>query len=178
MACFTQWWKNVSTAFAVALLAGCAAADSGSLAIRSAHLDAGGNRLRASIDYQPSEAQLAALEHGVPLVLELRITGSESALDPMEVDLVMRYYPLSRRYRLSAAGFGIDSNFALRGYLFDALARLRLSLPRNPCAGSAQCSLDVGLDTGSLPGALRLPALVTPGWQLDDARYLLADDPA
>lgn len=160
------------------LLAGCAATDSGSLAIRRASLGGDGQRLLASIDFRPSEAQIAALEHGVPLVLQLKLAGSGSGLAPVELDLVMRYYPLSRRYRLSAAGYGIDSNFALRGYLFDALARLRLPLPRNPCAGAASCALQVGLDTTRLPGALRLPALVTPGWRLADARFLLTDDPA
>lgn len=167
-------WKNIHREVVVLVLAcmalgGChgAEGDSPQLSITHAHIErgAGDAWLRASIDLRPSVVQMDALQHGVPLVLRMTIAGDGSA-PTAEIVLTLRYFPLSRRYQLRATPGEDDRSFALRGYLFDALERLRVHLPRDPCVGAKHCRLRVNFDYAALPGALRLPALLEPSWRV------------
>lgn len=154
------------------VLGGCHASPDArpQLSITHAHIerDVGAAWLRAGIDLRPSTVQMDALQHGVPLVLRLTISGADAAAST-SMGLTLRYFPLSRRYQLRIMPAADDRSYALRGYLFDALTRLRVRLPHDPCAGATNCRLQVHLDYAALPGALRLPALLEPGWRVAPA---------
>lgn len=182
-----RYWKSPQPEHLLAVLAclslaACAAepGDAARLAIDQASIITRGatTELLASVDFQPSVRQLQAMEHGVPLVLRVRAFASDGS-DAVETRLSLRYFALSRRYQLRTetsdieAG-GIDRSFALRGYLLDALQRLRLPLSHNPCAEAEHCTLKIGMDYTELPGALRLPALIKPEWRVADATYKFA----
>lgn len=126
-----------------------------------------GATLNVDLHFQPSALQLEALEHGVPLILDLRVSSDHSA--PVSMHIGLRYFPLSRRYQLHT-GTGGDRSFALRGYLLDALQRLHLPLPHDPCVGVGPCRVEVRFDYSRLPGALRLPALLRSQWRVPVAR--------
>ncbi len=137
------------------------------LAIDYARLAGSGTapELRLGLDFRPGATQLAALDHGVPLDLEVAVRGARGETT---VSLGLRYFPLSRRYRLHSDA-GIDRSFALRPYLLDALGSLRLPLAHNPCQAGTACRVEVTLDRSHLPGALRLTAFLQPGWHLPPA---------
>lgn len=155
------------------LLAGCtASSDAPQLELTRASVVQRGNvtELDAAIDFRPSAVQLDALDHGVPLSLRVRVSGAAGQAQTARV--VLRYFPLSRRYQLHAEPGG-DRSFALRGYLLDALQRLSLPLADNPCAGDGECRVEARFDYSALPGALRLPALIRSSWRVPDAQFTL-----
>ncbi|HET6631717.1 MAG TPA: hypothetical protein VFG73_03305 [Rhodanobacteraceae bacterium] len=153
-------------------LAGCQPGEAPRLVIDAAaiHRQGGAAELRARIDFRPSEVQLDALEHGVPLVLGLTV-GGDGAAPPARLNLSLRYFPLSRRYRLRVEPGAQDASFALRGYLFDALDRLRVPLAHDPCVAPGSCRIEVHFDYAALPGALRLPALLRGAWRVPPAHH-------
>ncbi|MGB8635389.1 MAG: DUF4390 domain-containing protein [Rhodanobacteraceae bacterium] len=125
---------------------------------------AGGVALNLDLRFRPSTVQLDAMDHGVPLNFTIRVMGDGGA-PAVSTGIGLRYFPLSRRYQLHL-GAGDDRSFALRGYLLDALQRLSLPLPHDPCPGSGACRVEARLDYSRLPGALRLPALLRPAWHV------------
>ncbi len=164
---------------AALLLAGCAAADNAPrLDVARASLVHRGTtpELDVAIAFRPGPVQLDALDHGVPLSLRLRIVG-DGAAPPAALRLVLRYFPLSRRYQLRVIP-GSDRSFTLRGYLLDALQRLNLPLAHDPCAGAASCRVELRFDYSSLPGALRLPALIRPAWRVTPVQAPVHKDAA
>ncbi len=111
-----------------------------------------------------------ALDHGIPIALDI-VLRAGNPLWPghkTRTRVVLRYYPLSRRYQLQGLHAATERSFAVSAYLLDALGSLRVDVP------SAFASLprgtplrvDVGLDRATLPGALRLPSLIEPAWRL------------
>lgn len=181
MACSTPYLKrhmrdwppltgSVLMLAVLSLTACSAASDRPQLAISQAHLVGQGEGVALNVDLQfrPSPLQLDALDHGVPLTLDLRVS-SEKGGPVVSRQLGMRYFPLSRRYQLHM-GSGVDRSFALRGYLLDALQRLHLPLPHDPCAGASRCRVEARLNYSRLPGALRLPALLRPQWRVPVAQ--------
>lgn len=177
MACFTPYSKRhmrdrrpltgAALLLATLVLAACSAApDRPQLDLSQARLVSRGTgvALDVNLRFRPSPVQLDALDHGVPLTLDLRISGEKGG-QALSRQLGLRYFPLSRRYQLHM-GSGTDRSFALRGYLLDALQRLHLPLPHDPCAGASRCRIEARLDYSRLPGALRLPALLRPQWRV------------
>ncbi len=91
-----------------------------------------------------------------------------------EQHIELRYFPLSRRYQLRDLDATADvRSFATPGYLLAGLNSLRLPLPAAfaSLARGTTVRVDAGLETAALPGALRLPALFEPAWQLSAAEY-------
>lgn len=164
---------------AALLVAGCSATDAqprldinrASMVIRGTAVE-----LDAAIAFRPSPTQLQALDHGVPLSFRVTVSG-DGKLPPARLRLVLRYFPLSRRYQLRVVP-GTDRSFALRGYLLDALQRLSLPLTHDPCTGIGSCRVQVQFDYSGLPGALRLPALVRPAWRVPKAQIAVRIDAA
>lgn len=183
-ACITRCWRRrradgpparagnarrCALAATLLALAACSAGgDISRLSLGQAQISARGGQteLALALRFIPAGAPLEALERGVPLHLRVSLDGAGARRD---IDLVLRHYPLSRRYQLHIDG-SEDRSYALRGYLLDALERLRLPLADNPCRGAAPCRVEVRLDRSRLPGALRLPALLDPAWRLAPAR--------
>jgi hypothetical protein len=175
--------RLASVALAACLLAGCGALERqhpGSLAIRSAHIAGTTDAplLALSLDCRLSGPMQDALDHGIPLTFRIRVDAGRWRLLPSalrsEQRIELRYFPLSRRYQLRDLDAQADvQSFATTGYLLAALASLRMPLPAAFAALPRETPVRVGaeLDTALLPGALRLPALFEPAWQLTATEF-------
>jgi hypothetical protein len=175
----------VACAFALAtsVIAGCgalAAQQPGTLAIRGARVGGTSDApmLELGIDCRLSGPMQDALDHGIPLTFRIRVDAGRWRLLPSaardEQRIEIRYFPLSRRYQLRDLDAPLDvRSFATPGNLFAALNAMRLPLPPAFAALPPGSAVRIGmtLETESLPGALRLPALFEPAWQLTAAEY-------
>jgi len=178
MAFFMHCWKSIVSACACILLAACAAAgDAAQLRVRSANVNQG--VLTARLQWQPSDAVLDALDHGIVLdfIVDLRAYGPtrlgwRTTLARAERHIELRYFPLSRRYQLRDLDRGDTRSYAARSLLLAALEDLRLELPDAWQRSAArEFVLRIDLDRDRLPGALRLPALLRPDWRLSSGDY-------
>jgi hypothetical protein len=167
----------------VCALAGCgvlAQQQPGTLAIRSARL-AGANdapMLELGLDCRLSGPMQDALDHGIPLTLIVRIDAGRWRFLPSaarsEQRIELRYFPLSRRYQMRDLDAPADvRSFATPGYLLAGLNSLRLPLPAvfATLPHDASAHVEAGIEAAALPGALRLPALFEPAWQLSATEY-------
>lgn len=160
---------------ACAMLAGCgllAEQQPGSLGVRQAQrVVVGANaRLDLSLDCRLSGPMQDALDHGIPIVLEVDVSAGRwpRTLASARPRIELRYFPLSRRYQLRVPGNEDVRAFATQAHLVAALGSLRLALPSAFAALPAGTPLQVSvaIDPAALPGALRLPALFEPAWRL------------
>jgi hypothetical protein len=168
-----QLWKRITSILCAIALAACARAP-GALAIRSANVDAG--VLSAHVDWQPDAQVLAALDHGIALDFIVTVAartpgalGSRTAQQQRHLQL--RYFPLSRQYQLRDLDLAQTRSFAARALILAAFEDLRLPLPGWDAHGAKNLALDIELDRDTLPGALRLPALLHPAWHLSSGDY-------
>lgn len=180
-----QCSKSLASAIVLAAcaLAGCGALarqEPGTLAIRSAHLSGAPDAptLLLALDCRLSGPMQDALDHGIPLTFRIRVDAGRWRYLPASVAseqrIELRYFPLSRRYQLRDLDASGDvRSFATPGYLLAGLSSLRLPLPAAfaTLPGHTPMRVDAGLDTAALPGALRLPALFEPAWQLEAAEF-------
>jgi hypothetical protein len=173
-----RYWKNIASAAVAFALAACSAGgDDAPLGIRTATVEQG--VLTAHLRWQPDEAVLDALDHGIVLdfVLDLRAYatahfGWRDTLASARRHIELRYFPLTRRYQLRDLDRGETRSYAARALLTAALEDLRLELPADwPRAAAAAYTLSVDLDRDRLPGALRLPALLRREWRLSSGDY-------
>ena len=173
-------WKKLAVSLILAgLLGGCDALREqapGSLVVREAQLvsAADGMRLDVTLDCRFNGPINDALEHGIPVTLDIRLRaqGARGTLeDQRQVEL--RYFPLTRRYQLRDTGSDSVRSFAASAYLTDALAALRLPLPATfaELPVGTRLRLNVELDHSALPGALRLPAMLEPAWRLSAPEF-------
>jgi hypothetical protein len=164
-------------------LAGCGALagqQPGTLTIRSAEIAGTTDAplLALALDCRLSGPMQDALDHGIPLTFRIRVDAGRWRWLPSaaktEQRIELRYFPLSRRYQLRDLDAQADvRSFATTGYLLAALNSLRVPLPAAfaTLPRDTQVSVDAGLETAALPGALRLPALFEPAWQLTATEY-------
>lgn len=173
-----QFWKKIASIAAAAALAGCSTgATSAQLRISAAAVRQG--VLSARLQWQPSDAVLDALDHGIVLdfVVDLRAYGPtrlgwRDTLAHAERHIELRFFPLSRRYQLRDLDRGETRSYAARALLMAALEDLRLELPGDWTRSTAvSYALSVELDRERLPGALRLPALLRPEWRVSSGDY-------
>jgi hypothetical protein len=124
--------------------------------IRSAQV--GADSLILDLDLRFSATQLAALDHGIPLQLSVRIDGAGAhALRTIE----MRFRPLARQYELQLPSDSNPRLFASRARMLAALDRVRID-----AIGFSAERARVELVSSALPPSLRLPALIDPDWRL------------
>ena len=163
---------------AFAMLGGCgllAEQQPGSLGVRQAQLvTVGGNiRLELALDCRLSGPMQDALDHGIPIVLEVDVRAGNwpRTLASARPRIELRYFPLSRRYQLRVGGGDDVRALATQAHLVAALGSLRLGLPATFAGLPAGTPLHVraAIDPAALPGALRLPALFEPAWRLASA---------
>jgi hypothetical protein len=175
-----RYWKKFASALCVAgLLSGCEALREqtpGTLVVREARLVhvAEGPRLEVALDCRLNGPISDALEHGIPITLDLRLRTLGKSVDLHDRrQIELRYFPLTRRYQLRDSGTGDIRSFSASGYLIDALSGLHLPLPIvfAGLSPGTRLQLDVGLDHAALPGALRLPAVLEPAWRLVAPEY-------
>jgi hypothetical protein len=173
-----QFWKKIASVAAAAALAACGnSANDAQLRISGATVRQG--VLSARLQWQPSDAVLDALDHGIVLdfVVDLRAyapprLGWRDTLAHIERHIELRFFPLSRRYQLRDLDRGETRSYAARALLMAALEDLRLELPDDWTQATAgSYALSVDLDRERLPGALRLPALLRPEWRLSSGNY-------
>ncbi len=166
--------RGVIAALLLAGLSACGALahqQPGAIEVRQAQLlvQDGAARLELALDCRLSGPMQDALDHGIPisLVVDVRAAGGAHAQPRVE----LRYFPLTRRYQLDDNGRDDERGFATHGHLLAALGSLRLNLPASFAHLPAHTLLrvSVALDSAALPGALRLPALFEPAWQLASA---------
>jgi hypothetical protein len=174
---------RVAAIFAACLVAGCgviAQQKPGTLAIHGARIAGTPDApmLELGLDCRLSGPMQDALDHGIPLTLSIRAAAGRWRFLPSaarsEQRIELRYFPLSRRYQLRDLDAAADvRTFATPGYLLAGLNSLRLPLPASFAAlpGGATVRVGAELETAALPGALRLPALFEPAWQLSAAEY-------
>lgn len=148
----------------------------GSLVVRNARLVAGGGApvLELGLDCRFSGPVQDALEHGIPITLQIDLTAGRWPRAQRQTHRVeLRYFPLSRRYQLREAGSAEPRSYATPAYLVAALGALRFDLPASFAGLPPATPLQVSarLDPAALPGALRLPALFEPAWRLVAADY-------
>lgn len=165
---------RIALLLAAAAVAACGVIEQqkpGTLVVRSAQLGAGGAGavLELALDCRLSGPMQDALEHGIPLTLDIGLrAGRWPHASHAQHRVELRYFPLSRRYQLRDVGNEDLRSFATPAYLVAALGSLRLPLPAEfadlPAATPLQVS--AALDPAALPGALRLPALFEPAWRL------------
>jgi hypothetical protein len=171
-------------AFAIAcLIAGCGALaqqQPGTLTIRAARLAGTGDLpvLEIALDCRLSGPMQDALDHGIPLTISVEVDASRWRWLPSDARAAqrfeLRYFPLSRRYQLRDLDMTSDvRTFATPGYLLAGLNSLRLPLPVTFAAmpRGSQVRVRAAFDSSALPGALRLPALFEPAWQLSAPEY-------
>jgi hypothetical protein len=171
-----QLWIKLTNIFFCLTLAACASAPEPALIVRSAGV--GGGVLNARLQWHPDASVLAALDNGIALdfTVTLRAQGSavlgwHRTLAAWHRHLELRYYPLSRQYQWRDLDRGETRSYAARALLIAALEDLRLPMPEFDAAGAQRFVLDITLDRNALPGALRLPALLRPAWQLSSGDY-------
>jgi hypothetical protein len=162
---------------ACALLAGCGLLlhqEPGSLSVRNAQLLAFGDgaQLELGLDCRLSGPMQDALDHGIPITFAIDVrAGSWGSTVRAAPRVELRYFPLSRRYQLRSGSTDDVRSFATQAWLVAALGSLRINLPpafaRLPT--DANLRVRAAIDPTALPGALRLPALFEPAWQLGSA---------
>jgi hypothetical protein len=146
----------------------------GSLGVRNAQLLAfdGNAQLELGLDCRLSGPMQDAFDHGIPITFSIDVrAGSWGSAARATPRVELRYFPLSRRYQLRSGSTDDVRNFATQAWLVAALGSLRLSLPpafAHLPAGT-QLRVRAAIDATALPGALRLPALFEPAWQLSSA---------
>ncbi|MBS0567554.1 MAG: DUF4390 domain-containing protein [Proteobacteria bacterium] len=179
------WKKFINILFPVmlaALAGACARTGDGvRFGVREAAVADG--VLSAQLDWQPSETLLDGLDHGIPLVFDIRLSAQAPGKLGLRAELAtqrwrreLRYFPLTRQYQLrdpdAAHGGTQTRSYAVRALVIAALADLRLPLDPTLVAAAAQrYVLRIDLERDALPGALRLPALIDADWRLSTGNY-------
>jgi hypothetical protein len=169
-------------------LAACARQGAPELVLSGARVEARGTGavLLVECDWRPSAAMLEALDHGVVLGLRLTLSRQHRGLvgwrDAASVErhLELRWFPLTRQYQLRDLEQGSVRSFGVRASALAALGHYELPLSsREVMAAAAERQrLVVDFDAGTLPGALRLPALVQGQWRQQAAERTWFDSPA
>jgi len=167
-------WTKLTSILCCVALAACARAP-GALVVRSAAIESG--VLSARVDWQPDARVLAALDHGIALDFIVSVAAGTPGMLGMDNAaqqrrrLQLRYFPLSRQYQLRDLDLAQTRSFSARSLALAAFEELRLPLPGWDAHGARRFALDIALDRESLPGALRLPALLQPAWHLSSGEY-------
>jgi hypothetical protein len=129
-------------------------------------------RVEISCDQQlelSAEAR-AALQHGVPLTIEveliLRDVASRTRVGGVTRSYEVRYLPLSEHYQISGIGARNVATFPRLRHALAELSHLDLSLDVGTLpTGNYEVLVRSRLDHGQMPPPMRLPALFDPAWK-------------
>ncbi len=133
--------------------------------------------LDATIHFEFNETVLEALEHGVPLTIELQLRVVRSGAWFWEPDVVnlqryrlLRFHALTRLYEIRDLEHNHSQSFATRDIAIAALGEIQ-ALPvvdrRQLAAGAAyEIEVRASLDIESLPLTLRPLAYLSADWNL------------
>ena len=161
-------------AAALALLLGGCSGQSVETRFKINHLDShwasGHIAINCEQTLQLSAEARNALEHGVPLTIEveviLRDLATTTRIDDVTSRYELRYLPLSEHYRVSGAGPHEIANFPRLRHALAKLSRLELSMEVGTLPGGEYELLARSrLVHGEMPPPMRLPALFDPDWK-------------
>jgi len=141
-----------------------------------AHWDNGRIDIRCEQRLQLSAGAREALEHGVPLTIEVEVLirdmASRTRIDEVTSRHELRYLPLSEHYRVSGDGMDDIANFPRLRHALARLSRLELSIEAGTLpAGEYEVLARSRLVHGEMPPPMRLPALFDPEWNHTSAWY-------
>jgi hypothetical protein len=111
-----------------------------------------------------------ALEHGVPLTIEVEVILRDLATRTRIEDVTSRYelsyLPLSEHYRISGTRPHETANFPRLRHALAKLSRLELSMEVGTLPdGEYEVLARSRLVHGEMPPPMRLPALFDPDWK-------------
>lgn len=175
-----QAWPGLWLCLLLCLATAAAAADGvqdSSFEVREARslLVDGVYRISALVEYRLGDQALEALQHGVPLVLEIRIQVIRERdwlwneqVAQLRQRYQLRYHALSQRYLVHSFNTGVQQSFQ---YLEDALHSIG-SLYDLPLLDARlltrgdryELRLRADLDIEELPTPIRLWAYLSSGW--------------
>ena len=123
-------------------------------------------------DLRLSQDAVEALEHGVPLTIqlqmELRDANTLTLLADESRRFVIRYRPLVQRYELSGPGEDNPRTFPRLRHVLKDLADVDLDLKTGPLVpGRYEFRARTRLENTRLPAPMRLPARFSDQWQHD-----------
>ena len=155
------------------LLAACSGQDEKArfeIDVLDASWSSGRIDVRCEQRLQLSEEAREALEHGVPLTIEveviLRDMATRTRVDEITGRYELRYLPLSEHYRVSTVGTREVANFPRLRHALAKLSRLELSMEVGTLPGGEYEVLARSrLRHGDMPPPMRLPALFDPDWK-------------
>ena len=169
--------RVIACALLALALAGCMGTrDTGnSLSVRNASIVStiSGPVLQLSLDCELGETLRDALDHGIPLTFAVHLRSDDDTMRATR-RVEMRYFPLSRRYVLRDRDRSDIIRSAIApAYLVDAMAALRIAIDRqiDEVPTGTRWHVDVSLERNALPGALRLPALLSRDWRLKTTEF-------
>jgi hypothetical protein len=118
-----------------------------------------------------SEAR-EALEHGVPLTLQLELlirqTGSRALVKENIYSYEIRYLPLISHYQLTQPGAAEIKSFPRLRHLLAELSTVKQSLSKDYLPeGSYELLARIYLDQKLMPPPMRLPMLFSAQWRHD-----------
>lgn len=143
----------------------------------SAHLEHGSILMNVSIDYQFSDKSLEALQHGIPLTVEVHAQLRHENAWLWENDLLdirfryqIRYHPLAAVYQIKDLQTDYEQSFVTRESALVALGEIEdfvllnhsQLIPGEPYVLSVKSFLDIE----ALPLPLRPLAYIDPRWNL------------
>lgn len=119
---------------------------------------------------QLSAEARGALQHGVPLTVELelilRAAATQARVEVESRRYELRYLPLSEHYRVSGIGTNDVATFPRLRHALAELSRLKLTLDTGPLpSGDYELLARSHLDLRHMPPPMRLPALFDPRWK-------------
>ena len=170
--------KRLDLAHVVALaallaLGGCSRQDTGGqfeISRLESHWGNGGVDIYCEQRLQLSAEARRALEHGVPLTIEveliLRDMVSRKRVSGATRRYEIRYLPLSEHYRVSGIGTHDVATFPRLRHALAELSRLNFSLAVGALpTGDYEVLARSRLDHGDMPPPMRLPALFDRDWK-------------
>lgn len=173
MASITPLFASLCSA-AVLLCACAQPADDYGFRIREVLLKPGYQKISARYrqDLVLSRDAVEALEHGVPLTvqlqMELRDANTLTLLADESHRFVIRYRPLVQRYEISGPGAGNPRTYPRLRHVLKELATIDLELKTGPLVpGKYEFRGRTRLENTRLPAPMRLPALFSNQWRHD-----------
>lgn len=123
-------------------------------------------------DMQLSAEALAALQHGVTLIirldLELRNDNNMIVVRRETRRYHVRYLPLSERYQLKEADSEKLQTYSRLRHVFAAIGDMEINLATGPLPpGNYELRTRIQLDENLLPAPMQLPAMFSSQWRHD-----------
>jgi len=154
-------------------LGGCSHPDTGGqfdIQRLEAHWANGQVEISCEQRLQLSAEAREALQHGVPLTIEvemiLRDSASRTRVGGETHRYELRYLPLSEHYRLTGIGAHDIANFPRLRHALAELSRLNFTLDVGALpAGEYEVLARSRLDASDMPPPMRLPVLFDANWK-------------